>query len=83
MSTQITTFDFVKGNYKSFVIQNVILMVFKLFVYKSRVRGTLSFNTFLHQLVKVKNVEKDAAFNNKQKYMFLKKWSIIENLLPK
>ena len=48
-------------------------MVFKLYVYKSRVSGTLNFNTFLHQLVKVKNVEKGAAFN---------KWSIKENLLP-
>ena len=35
-----------------------------------------------HQLVKVKNVEKGAPFNNKQKHdMFLKKWSIVENLL--
>ena len=58
-------------------------MVFKLYVYKSRVSGTLNFNTFLHQLVKVKNVEKGAAFNNKQKSdMFSKKWSIVENLLP-
>ena len=61
----------------------MILMVFKLFVYKSRVSGTLNFNTFLHQLVKVKNLEKGAALNNKQKHdMFLKKWFIVENLLP-
>ena len=53
-------------------------MVFALYVYKSRVSGTL--NTFLHQLVKVKSLEKVAAFNNKQKHdMFLKKWSTIEN----
>ena len=49
-------------------------MVFKLYFYKSRVSGTSNFNTFLHQLVKVKNLEKDAVFNNKQKHdMFLKK----------
>ena len=58
-------------------------MVFKLYVYKSRVSGTLNFNTFLHQLVKVKIVEKGAPFTNKQKHdMFLKKWFIVENLLP-
>ena len=28
------------------------------------VSGTLDFNTFLHQLVKVKNLEKAAAFTN-------------------
>ena len=42
-------------------------MVIKLYVYKLRVSGTLNFNTFLHQLVKVKNLEKGAAFSNKQK----------------
>ena len=82
MSQQIATFGFVKGNDKSFLIQNMILMVLKLYVYKSRVRSALNLNTFLHQLVKVKNVEEGAAFNNKQKHdMFLKKWFIVENLL--
>ena len=58
-------------------------MEFKLRVYKLKVSGTLNFNTFLHQLVKVKNLEKGAAFNNKQNHdIFLKKWSIVENLLP-
>ena len=70
---QIATFGLAKGNDKSFLIQNMTLMVLKLYVYKSRVSTTLNFNTFLHQLVKVKNVEKGAAFNNKQKHdMFLK-----------
>ena len=61
----------------------MILMVFKLYVYKSRLSGPLNFNTFLHQMVKVKNLEKGAVFNNKQKHdMLLKKWTIIENFLP-
>ena len=82
-SPQIATFGLLKGNDKFFLIQNMILMVLKLYVYKLRVSDTLNFNTFLHQLVKVKNSEKDAAFNDKQKHdMYLKKWSIIENLLP-
>ena len=58
-------------------------MVFKLYVYKSWVSGTPNFNTYLHQMVKVKNVEKGAAFNNKQKRdMFLKKLSMVDDLLP-
>ena len=82
MSLKIATFGLANGNDKSFLIQNMIVIVFKFYVYKSRVSGTLSFNTFLHQLIKVKSVEKGAAFNNKQKHdMFLKKWSIVENLL--
>ena len=50
----------------------MILIVSKLYVYQSRVSGTPNFNTFLHHLIKVKNLEKGAAFNNKQKHhMFL------------
>ena len=41
-------------------------MVSNLYVYKSRISGTHDFNIFFYQLVKVKNLEKDAAFNNKQ-----------------
>ena len=49
-------------------------MVFKLYVYKSSASGTLNFNTFLYQFFKVKNLEKGAVFNKKQKHdMFLKK----------
>ena len=47
------------------------------------VSGMLNFNKVLPQLAKVKNSEKGAAFKNKQKHgMFLKKYSILENLLP-
>ena len=83
MSPQIATFGLVKDNDKSFLVQNMILMEFKLCVYKSRDSAILNFNTFFHQMVRVKSLEKGAAFKNKQKHdMFLKKWSIVENLLP-
>ena len=82
LSPQIPTLSLVKGNSKSVLIQNTILMVFKHYLYKSRVWGTLNFNMFLHYLIKVNNLEKGAVFNNKQKVdMFLKKWSIVEKLL--
>ena len=64
LSAQIATFGLVKGNDKSFLVKNMILMVSKLYVYKSRVSGKLNFNAFLHQLVKVKNLEKGAVNKN-------------------
>ena len=71
-------FSLVNGNDKSFLIRNMILIIFKLYVNKSRVSGTLDFNTFLRKLVKVKNLERGAAFNKKQKHdMFLKKLPIV------
>ena len=70
-----------KRNDKSFSIQNIFLIVFKLYIYKSRINKTLCFGICLHQLVKVKNLEKGIVLNNNQKHdMCLKKWSIIENL---
>ena len=48
LSPHIATFSLVKGNDKSFLIQNMILMVLNLCVYKSRFGGTLNFNAFLH-----------------------------------
>ena len=63
-------FSLVNGNDKSFLIRNMILIIFKLYVNKSRVSGTLDFNTFLRKLVKVKNLERGAAFNKKQKHVF-------------
>ena len=56
LSPEIPTFSLAKGNGKSFLIQNTILMVFKHYLYKSRVRGTLNFNMFLHYLIKVNNL---------------------------
>ena len=67
MSLQITAFSHIKGNGTSFLIQNMILMVFKLYVYKLSISGTLNFNRFLHYFIKVKNLAKGAVFNNKQK----------------
>ena len=67
MSPQIDTFGLAESNDKSILIQNMISMVLKLYVYKSRVSGTLNFNTFFHQLVKVKNLKKGEELNNKQK----------------
>ena len=43
----------------------------------------LAAHLILIQLVKVENLGKGAAFNNKQKHdMFLNKCSIVENVLP-
>ena len=72
-----------KSNDEFFLIQNMILMVFKLYFDRSKASSSLNLNTFLHKLVKVKHLEKGAAFTNKPKHeMFLKLWPIVENLLP-
>ena len=55
----------------------MILMVCKLYVDKSKATSSLNLNTFLHELIKVKDLEKGAAFNNKpRREMFLKLYPI-------
>ena len=48
LSPQIVAFGLVKGNDKSFLIQSMTLMIFKLYVHKSRFSCALNFNTFIN-----------------------------------
>ena len=62
------------------MIQNHILLLFKLYIYNSRKHGFLSFNNFLNEISKIKNLEKRVVADNWNKYeRFRKKWHRIEN----
>ena len=60
----------------TFLIQNHILLSFKLHIYNARKYGLLSFNNFLNEISKIKNLEKRVAV------IFRKKWHRIENKAP-
>ena len=64
---------------RCFITQNLILLIFKFYVYKSKVSGNLSFSAFSHKHVNIKNLEKGTAIRNQRKLDFYKKWSIIGN----
>ena len=65
----------------TFLIQNHILLLFKLYIYT--MHGFLSFNNFLNEVSKIKNLEKRVAGNNRNKCeRFRKKWHRIENEVP-
>ena len=67
---------------RPFITQNLILLIFKFYVYKSIGSGNLRFSAFLHKLVKIKNLEKGTAIRNWRKLDFYeKKYSFIENAL--
>ena len=62
------------------MIQNHILLLFKLYIYNSRKHGFLFFNNFLNEISKIKNLEKKVAADNWNKYeRFRNKWHRIEN----
>ena len=67
---------------RCFITQNLILLIFKFYVHKSRSSSNLSFSAFFHKLVTVKNLEKGTALSNQRKLgVYKKKWSSIENAL--
>ena len=63
----------------TFLIQNHILLWFKLHIYNARKYGFLSFNNFLNEINKIKHLEKRVAANNWNKCgRFRKKWQKIK-----
>ena len=82
LTPQTAIFGFLNIDNDTFLIQNHILLLFKLYVYNARKHGFLSFNNFLNDFSKVKNLEKRVAANNRNKCeRFIKKWHRIENEL--
>ena len=54
---QIAILGYTNTDDRCFITQNLILLIFKFYVYKSRGSGNLSFSAFFHKLVKIKNLE--------------------------
>ena len=73
--------DSIFENNKS--LSNHILLIFKLYVYKSRERKLININNLIAEIRKVKRIEKEIALTNSKKTIaFTKKWHIINNIVP-
>ena len=73
-SPQSAIFGYVEIQ-QDFKIINHLLLIFKLFVYKSRDEKYLNFHRLINKIVKVKNIEETITCNNPgEKETFLKKW---------
>ena len=55
---QIDNLGNTNTNDKYFITQNLILIILKFYVYRSRGSGNLSFSTFFHKLVNIKKKKK-------------------------
>ena len=74
LTPQTGIFGFHNIDNDTFLIQNHILLLFKLHIYNARKYGFLSFNNFLYEISKIKNLEKRGAVNNRNKCeKFIKK----------
>ena len=83
LTPQTPIFGFHNIDNDTFLIQNHILVLFKLHIYNARKHGFLSSNNFLNEISKIKNLEKRVAANNRDKCeRFRMKWHRIENKVP-
>ena len=74
LSPQSAIFGYVEIQ-QDFKIINHLLLIFKLFVYKSRDEKYLNFHRLKNKIAKVKNIEETITYNNPgEKEKFLKKW---------
>ena len=61
---------------------NHILLIFKLYVYKSRGKKFININNLIAEIRKVKRIEKEITLNNSMKTTtFRKKWHLIDNII--
>ena len=64
-------------------LSNHILLIFKLYVYKSREKKLLNINNLIAEIQKIKRIEKEIALpNSKKTIAFTRKWHIIDNIVP-
>ena len=62
---------------------NNILLLFKLYIYKSRNKHRLNINDLLPNILKIKKLKKVTAFGNRKKIAaYNKKWDITNRKLP-
>ena len=64
------------------ILINHILLIFKLYVYKSREKKFININNLIAEIRKVKRIEKEIALNNSVKTTALRKiWHLTDNII--
>ena len=68
---------------KKKVFINHILLIFKLYVHKSRDKKFINKNNLTAEIRKVRRIEKEITLTNSKKtVVFTRKWHIINNIIP-
>ena len=84
LSPQVAILGYLNTDDKTFLIQNIIILLFKYYIYKSRQTGKLDLVGFISLLSKIKNLEKRLTFENQKNLkIFERKWSLIEKRIDK
>ena len=68
VTPQATIFDFLEADCQSYLIQNLILLISQLYIYKSRKNKFLTRTCLLKEISKIKNIEIKIASVNEKKH---------------
>ena len=72
LTPQAAIFGFLEADCQSYLIQNHILLILKLYIYKFRKNKFLSSTCLLKEISKIKNIEKKIASVNEKKTLHIK-----------
>ena len=73
---------FVNVDSELLLLQNHLLLIFKIYIYNSRKSESLKIKSLIRETTKVKNIEEKISLNNKKKHaIYKRKWQLVEIVL--
>ena len=82
LTLQAAFLGFLNVDSKLFLIQNHLLLIFKIYIYNSRRSESLIIKFLIREIMKIKNIEEKISINNEKKHtMHKRKWQQFENFL--
>ena len=82
LTPQAAFFGFTEKDLDDAILQNHLLLVFKIYLYKSRSYGFVCLKSLLLEIKKINHLEKKIAEANAKKHKsYLLKWNKIDNQL--
>ena len=82
LTPQAAFLGFLNVDSKLLLIQNHLLLIFKIYIYNSRRSESLKIKSLIREITKVKNIEEKISLNNEKKHaIYKRKWQLVENVL--
>ena len=82
LTPQAAFLGFLNVDSELLLIQNHLLLIFKIYIYNSRKSESLKIKSLIREITKVKNIEEKISLNNEKKHaIYKRKWQLVENVL--
>ena len=82
LTPQTASLGFLNVDSELLLIQNHLLLIFKIYIYNSRKSESLKIKSLIREITKVKNIEEKISLNNEKKHaLYKRKWKLVENIL--